>query len=186
MKRVLLKQREIYHIFNKSIAGYRIFEDRKDYLRFIQILEYYNYSYPKPGFSRFLESPQNKLLPIKSLLKPHNSQIMKLISWHLMPDHYHIEVKITTEELAYKFLNNIGNSYTRYLNTKRKRKGPLWQSPYKAVALKTNEQVLHVSRYIHLNSTTSGLVQNPQDWEFSSYREYISNEKVLKLFVPDI
>ncbi len=33
--------------------------------------------------------------------------------------------------------------------------------------------LVHLSRYLHLNPVMAGLVERPEDWEFSSYREYI-------------
>ena len=39
----------------------------------------------------------------------------------------------------------------------------------------TNEYLLHLSRYLHLNPVLAGLVAAPEDWEFSSYREYVGS-----------
>ena len=33
--------------------------------------------------------------------------------------------------------------------------------------------MLHLSRYIHLNPVSAGLVDRAEDWKFSSYRDYI-------------
>lgn len=40
-----------------------------------------------------------------------------------------------------------------------------------------SEYLLHLSRYIHLNPIQAGLAKQAQDWEFSSYREYIGLRK---------
>ena len=39
--------------------------------------------------------------------------------------------------------------------------------------MEENEHLLHLSRYIHLNPVRAGLVRRPEDWPYSSYREYI-------------
>ena len=36
-----------------------------------------------------------------------------------------------------------------------------------------DEYLLHLSRYIHLNPVTAGLVRRPEEWTFSSYRDYV-------------
>lgn len=86
------------------------------------------------------------------------------------------------------------NSYTKYYNIKFKRVGPLLQGQFKAIRIETDEQLVHVSRYIHLNPLSSFLVEDLDDYEWSSYREYINNSKfgicrkedVLNLFkVPE-
>jgi putative transposase len=67
----------------------------------------------------------------------------------------------------------LSNSYARYFNKKTRRNGPLWECRFKATAVQTDEYALHLSRYIHLNPTSAGLVAKPEEWEFSSYREYL-------------
>ena len=65
------------------------------------------------------------------------------------------------------------NSYTRYFNEKIKRKGPLWEGRFKKVLVNSDEQLLHLTRYVHLNPVSAGIVEKPEDWPCSSYREYI-------------
>lgn len=64
-------------------------------------------------------------------------------------------------------------SYTKAINKRYGRVGSLFQGPFRAVHVDRNEYLLHLSRYIHLNPVTAGLVPQPEEWEFSSYREYI-------------
>jgi len=70
-------------------------------------------------------------------------------------------------------MNDILNSYTRYFNVKTRRKGPLWESRFKSVLVDTDEQLIHLTRYIHLNPVTAYLINKPQEWKFSSYGEYL-------------
>lgn len=69
------------------------------------------------------------------------------------------------------------NSYSHYFNNRHKRKGPLWESKFKNIRVETVEQLLHLTRYIHLNATSAGLVDNPEDWRWSSYNEYLVGEE---------
>ena len=169
---------EIYHICNKSIANFRIFNGPILAGRFINLLEYYNTTLTLDRFSVFLR--KNKNYKYKNLLSPKEFPLVKFISYCIMPDHYHILVKILSDNLISKFINDIQNSYSRYLNTRFKRKGPLWQSRFRSIKIISNEQLLHVSRYIHLNPTTSRLVKIPEEWDFSSYKDFISDEQTLE------
>ena len=103
-----------------------------------------------------------------------------------MPDHYHLLVKILDKKSFIKYINNLEASFTRYFNIKFKRKGPLWQSAFKSVHVKNNEQLLHLSRYIHLNPTTAGLTDSPEKWVFSSYWQYINDDGLLKNILTEI
>lgn len=71
------------------------------------------------------------------------------------------------------------NSYTKYFNTKNKRVGSLFQGTFKAVPIESDEQLMHVSRYIHLNPYVSGLTQDLKLYPYSSYLSYIGLEENL-------
>jgi len=74
-------------------------------------------------------------------------------------------------------MGNVLNSYSRYFNTKHKRGSPLWKGKFKNVLVETDEQLLHLTRYIHLNPTSAGLVKKPEEWPYSSYLEYLGKIK---------
>jgi putative transposase len=97
-----------------------------------------------------------------------------------MPDHYHLVVKVLVKKAVSKYMSDVENSFSRFFNIKSKRKGPLWQSVFKFVRINTNEQLIHVTRYVHLNATTSLLVDNPEDWTFSSYKYFVKDKKYLE------
>jgi putative transposase len=40
--------------------------------------------------------------------------------------------------------------------------------------VESEEQLLHLTRYIHLNPVTAYLIKSPDQWAYSSYAEYIS------------
>lgn len=165
---------EYYHIFNKSIAGFKIFDNKDSIDRFLITVGYYN-------------SPTATITPLSSFLKKikyynvdvfsfRENCLIKIIAYCIMPDHYHLLIKIIKEGVFSSYIGNVENSYVRYLNKKIGRKGPLWQSGFRSVKIEKNEQLLHVSRYIHLNPTTAQLVNKPQDWPYSSYKNYLFPE----------
>lgn len=174
---------KIFHICNKSIANYQILKDFNNALRFIQTLDYYNsMSTEKPSLSLFLKKNKNyypKLISIKP------NSIIKFLSFCIMPDHYHILIKIIKGASFLKYINDVENSYTRFFNEKFRRKGPLWQNSFRSVVIKNNEQLLHVTRYIHLNPTTNNLIKKPEDWIFSSYKDYL-NKNILQNYLTEI
>ncbi|MEK7597795.1 MAG: transposase [Patescibacteria group bacterium] len=171
-----------YHIFNKSIANFGIFSKPNNALRFIDGLDYYNSIKTKMSLSVYLR--KNSL--DTNFLLPKEDSVAKIISYCIMPDHYHLLVKIIHMEKFSKYINNAEASFSRYFNIKTNRKGPLWQSRFKSVYIESNEHLLHVSRYIHLNPTTKYLVDNPEDWNLSSYKYFISDQKYLKEYVKEI
>jgi len=165
---------DFFHVFNKSIAGFQIFKDVFNIKRFINTLEYYNENLsPQLNLSRFMRA--NKDYSFSGILNIPNSIYVKILAYCIMPDHYHLLVKIQKEDYFSHYMSVVENSFSRYFNVKFNRKGPLWQSRFKAVLIESNEELLHVSRYIHLNPVTSSYVDKPEEWEWSSYRSYLQN-----------
>lgn len=72
-----------------------------------------------------------------------------------MPNHFHLLIKQTEQNGISEFVGKFSNSYTKYYNTKHNRVGALLQGQLKAVLIESGEQLIHVSRYIHLNPTSS-------------------------------
>lgn len=173
----------IFHIFNKSIADYGIFRDPRNGYRFIETLDYYN---DINRNLRFSKAKKQKKFVYKNVLLPKKNPFVKFISFCIMPNHYHLLVKVLVDNAISKFIGNIENSFTRYFNLKFNRKGPLWQSQFRTKRINTDEELLHISRYIHLNPTTSNLVNKPEDWSFSSYRDIIGETELLQNVITEI
>jgi len=176
---------EIYHIFNKSIADFKIFNNNNDFSRMKDMIRYYQAEGMPLKFSQYMELVKVKRNGFLNQFKSDSQdkeRIVQIIAFCFMPTHYHLILKQLRENGISVFISNIQNSYTRYFNTKFKRKGPLWEGPFKNVLIKTDTQLLHLTRYLHLNSVTSYLVNRPEEWLYTSYLEYLSkikeNEKI--------
>ncbi len=176
-------QGEFFHVFNKSIAGFGIFKDPMNCQRFIYTLDYYNNLFVKEKLSNVIRS--NKY-HYENLIYVRDNQKVKMLCFKIMPTHYHLVVKVNKDNVLSKYIGDVENSYTRFFNQKFDRKGPLWQSRFKAVRIETEEQLLHITRYVHLNAVTSRLVNLPEDWPFSSYKDFISDKKILKEIITEI
>lgn len=176
LRKIPLANGEVYHIFTRSIADYHIFNDASEFLRMIQLMRYYQFE-NELRFSEFLDYKLVQSFGFDSALKTitkDKKPIVQIIAYCLMPTHPHLILKQLNDNGITKYLSNILNGYTRYFNTKHKRKGPLWESEFKNVLVDSDEQLYHLSRYLHLNPVTARLVETPENWVFSSYREYIS------------
>ncbi len=174
-RKVPLVEGEIYHIFSKSIADFEIFRNNLEYKRMRNLLKYYKIKNLSEKFSTFLKIKNKKEFYQKYFMGKEG--LVEIIAYCFMPTHIHLLLKQTEQNGISIFMSNLLNSYTRYFNVKTKRKGPLWESRFNNVVVKTDEQILHLTRYIHLNPVTAYLVDKPQDWIFSSYKEFLGKAK---------
>ena len=84
-------------------------------------------------------------------------------------------------------MNDVGNSYARYFNTRNERIGPLFQSRFKAKLIENEESFLQLSRYIHLNPLGSkathpageknSLISALEGYHYSSYNFFINGNE---------
>ncbi|MCX5782025.1 MAG: transposase [Elusimicrobia bacterium] len=169
MRKDPLVNNELYHVYTRSIAEFRILENKKDTQRFIDTLHYYQNEKPEKSFSWYLRSAVHENnLDVLSKFK-----LVDIIAFCIMPTHVHFILKQLKNKGISIFMSNLLNSYTRYFNKKFNRKGPLWEGRFKSILIKSNEYLLHLTRYIHLNPVTANLVNKPEEWRESSYREYL-------------
>lgn len=156
---------EYYHIFNRGVAHMSIFIDHRSYRRFINSMTYYQMEGPKPRLSHF--NPKVHSINL-------DKHIVKIICYCLMPNHFHLLVKPLNNKALTEFMRKLQDSYSKYFNTRSKRVGPILQGMFKAVLVQSNEQLLHLSRYIHLNPLVSVITKNLKDYRWSSFPEYLN------------
>ena len=102
-----------------------------------------------------------------------------------MPTHYHLLVYLKIDNPSKQIMQPFSLSYTKAINKQQGRVGPLFQGPFQATWVDRDEYLLHLSRYIHVNPVTAGLVERPEEWIFSSYRDTIGLREGT-LPVPDM
>lgn len=174
MRKHIIANGECYHIFSRSIAQYKIFNDEDDYSRMVDLLKFYRFTDMECSYSYFLNRPQIIQKAIMARHEKNSPVLIDIIAYSLMPTHIHLILKQISDKGISIFMSNILNSYTRFFNIKHGRKGPLWEQRFQNRLIKGDYQMLHTTRYLHLNAVTAELVAKPEDWKFSSYQEYIS------------
>ncbi len=96
-----------------------------------------------------------------------------------MPNHYHL--LLYQKENAHalpKLMSSVITAYTMYFNHKYNRRGPLFETRYKASPILNDAYLTHISRYIHLNP--SGY----KTWPYSSYQVYIASYNFSDILTP--
>ena len=171
-RRSPLTEQKVYHVFTKSIAGYKIFNSQNDYKRIVESLVYYRRESPPGKFSHYLEATKNDRESIFRYFKS-DEKIVRVIAYCIMPTHIHLVLEQLRQDGISKYMNLVLKSYSGYFNIKYKRRGPLWETRFKNIIVEADEQLLHLTRYLHLNPVTAGIIDRPEDWQFSSYGEYL-------------
>lgn len=166
---------QFYHVFNRSVARQPIFPNKRDCQRMLRTIDYYRYPKPPLRFSFFDRLSADKKENFLRELKSTKTPMVEIISYCLMPNHFHFLLRPFTDSGVSHFIRNIQHSYSKYFNTKNDRSGSLFQGMFKAVLIETDEQLIHVSRYIHLNPVSSYLIEidELENYQWSSFRDYV-------------
>ena len=165
---------EIYHVYNRTVANEETFSNSRGISRALDLIQYYKYA-SNLRFSFF-----NKLPPEAKgeyLKSTKRAALVEIYAYALMPIHFHLLVKQISDKGIEKFLSNFQNGYARYYNIRNKRFGALFQRPFKAKHVSTDEELLHLSRYIHLNPVTSYITEfeNLKTSPITSLSYYLSD-----------
>ena len=118
-------------------------------------------------------SKENYHFFLDRLGKYFNFETARILAYCLMPSHFHLLVYTIIDDFGNKVMQPFSVSYTKAVNKQQKRTGPLFQGPYQSILIDKDKYILHLSRYIHLNPVSADLVNQPEKWEFSSYRDFI-------------
>lgn len=162
----------IYHICNKSIAEYRIFNTKNDYERMIDLILFHSLNKIPVKYSSLKKLYGDKLRHYVRV--NYKVKIICLLAYCIMPTHVHFIIREIKEGGTIEFMSQTLQGYTQYFNALHNRKGPLWEGRFTNVLIEAEEQMRHTIRYVHLNPSTAYLVNNPLEWQFSSYKEYLA------------
>jgi len=134
-----------YHIYNRGNAKEDIFIEDMDYSVYLKRLDLYK--------------------------EKHQ---VSIICYCLMPNHVHFLIRQNTDKPIYKFIQSLHTSYSMYFNKKYDKVGHIFQGRFMQKNINYDEYLLHLSRYIHLNPLLAGIVKRIEDYNWSSYGEYIN------------
>ena len=145
----------IYHVMLRGINRQDLFHEESDYLFFLKRLN-------------LLVHPKNeKNEPAPSLCD--------IYAYCLMTNHVHLMLAPRERELS-DVVKPLAISYARYYNTKYSRCGYLFQDRFKSEPVDDFNYVATLFRYIHQNPVKAGIVENVDDYRWSSWHDYLSDK----------
>lgn len=166
-----------YHVYSRSIAKYIVFNDVHEISRMLELIDLCRFKEFNYKLSRFKKLKLSTQIEIASIIRETGTPLVEILAYCIMPTHFHLLLKQTADDGITKYMSKVLDSYSKFFNKSHARTGPLWSSRFKNVMVRSDEQLLHLTRYIHLNPTSAGLVDKPEDWDYSSYKEYILRDE---------
>ena len=123
MRNIKIAPGEYYHILNRGMSKQLIFHDNVDRIRFLFLILYFQSPIILQNIGRPVRSfVKHSVFNIEEMKKGIvKSRFVELVSFCLMPNHFHLIVKEIEENGIARYMQRILNSYTKYYNTKYKK-----------------------------------------------------------------
>jgi len=181
------QENSYYHLYNRGVEKRCIFQDEQDCAVFLSYLKTYLLPKNESELKTIISNPdtnwREKDLANKELRMNNYANEIDLLCYALMPNHFHFLIKQITNSMDI-FMNSLGVRYVSYFNKKYKRVGPLFQGVYKAVLVNSEEQLLYLSRYIHLNGKglKTPLPSSLSEYQQEHHAPWIKADYILNYF----
>jgi putative transposase len=133
-----------YHVMNRGRRGEEIFTGNNDYTAFIELL--------------------------KDLTEDYK---VKIAAYCLMPNHYHLLVQTPGANIS-RSMRHLNGVYTQRFNRMHLCDGQLLRGRYKSIIVDGDSYLLELLRYIHRNPLEAGVVENLNEYTWSSHKGYVS------------
>ena len=134
----------IYHIMLRGINQQQMFEDSEDFDKFLQVLK------DCKAISEF-----------------------KIFAYCLMGNHIHLLIQEVVEPIE-QIMKRIATRFVYWYNIKYQRVGHLFQDRFKSEPVEDDAYFLTVLRYIHQNPIKAGICKKLENYQYSSYNEFLS------------
>jgi putative transposase len=185
MNRTPLVEGEWYHCYNRGVDKRWIFEDQKDFERFLMLLYVAN-SDKRIHLSDFGRSGQGPTLP-EVLMAERGAPLVDVGAYCLMNNHFHLLMRPKVKNGLSLFMQKVSTGYSMYFNKKKERSGTLIQGKFKSSRVDNDAYFRRLINYIHANPAElyesgwkrglikhrSGLKKRLIHYPFSSLRSYL-------------
>ena len=161
----------LYHVYNHAVGKDNLF------------LSHDNYSYFLSRYEFFIPA------------------VAETYAFSLLPNHVHFLIEVRTDvclptaskldvpQFVSRQFASLFSSYSQAFNKQQNRRGNLFMSRFRRELVDSDEYISNLIRYIHLNPTNHGLLNDFRDWKYSSYETicssentFLSREKVISWF----
>jgi putative transposase len=157
----------MYHVYNRGVNKQNIFEDERDYSVFLSFLKYALTPDSELDKHAAIDKDIISIASRFNLRRERFSERIELVSFCLMPNHFHLQLYQYDKEAITGLMRSIATGYAIYFNKRYDRVGSLFQGKYKASRINSDSYWTHISRYIHLNP-----LDIKKDYKFYPYSSF--------------
>ena len=110
----------------------------------------------------------------RALERARRQYVFYICGYVVMPEHVHLLISEPEKRLLSTAMQSLKQGVTRRLALRASE--PFWQPRYYDFNVWSEKKRVEKLRYMHRNPVKRGLVEKPEDWEWSSFRHYLTGE----------
>lgn len=121
---------------------------------------------------------------IKLINKYSEKYDVLIVAYCIMDNHAHLLTYSDNIHNISLCMKDINTGYAIYYNKTKDRVGYVFRNRFNSKPIYSQEYLFRCIKYIHLNPVKAGISKKEEDYEFSSIKEYLDDNKIVnsKLF----
>lgn len=177
MRKTVFAEREYYHLYARGNNKQELFQNAPEFARLLFLLLHGQARIPIYNTKRFIDNfVSTRSFGFTKKLEKQiiDNREVELAGFALMPNHFHAIVGEVEEGGISRYMHRVLTGYAMYYNARRDRSGHVFQGPFGATHITTNEQLLYTSAYVHLNPIELPKYRRSVvNFPWSSYQDYV-------------
>ena len=148
----------VYHVLNRAVGRLRLFQKSADYEAFVKLIG-----------------------------EAHDKFPMRILSFVLMPDHWHFVLWPRRDGDLATFLGWLTHTHSMRFHAQHRSAGSghLYQGRFRSFPVQADESLYTVCRYLERNPVRAKLVKRPEQWHWSSlWQRMHGDDETKALFSP--
>lgn len=127
--------------------------------------------------NRYLQLMQNNL----------NHEKLTIVAYCIMNNHAHLLMQVQNKEELSRYMQKVNSMYAKYYNyMENERVGYVFRDRYKSEPILDKRQLIQCVKYIHQNPVKANMVSNANDYRYSSYHSYATQQtEKVKVFTKE-
>ena len=103
--------------------------------------------------------------------------ILDILAYSIMYNHAHMLVHTEKIKELSDFMKKVNEKYAKYYNYMENRVGQVFRDRYMSEPITNKKYLINCLAYIHNNPVKANIVKKCEDYQFSSYLDYINENK---------
>ena len=124
----------------------------------------------------YIFNDKNEIYMYKYLiLKKLKESKVKILAYCIMNNHTHFLMYSKEIEDLSKYMQKLNTAYSRFYNSYNNRVGYVFRDRFYSQEIISKKQLYNCLRYIHNNPVKAKICKRPENYEYSSYNEFMKS-----------